>query len=99
MFVVVDGTGVTVAAPIRVTSTAQTVRARTRKSVVMVLVRCTHSGTMATATTTTTTVAAAGMVETVADKKTITTIAQIAAAVIRSSKATTPAYLNVQLKR
>lgn len=32
-------------------------------------------------------------------KKTITTIAQIAAAVIRSSKATIPAYLNVQLKR
>merc|ERR1719201_2998218 len=54
---------------------------------------------MATATTTTTIVAVVGMVETVADTKTLTIIAQIAAVVIPSSKATTPAYRSAKLKR
>lgn len=65
----------------------------------MDLVRCTRSEAMATAMTTTTIVAVVGMVETVADTKTLTNIAQIAAVVIPSSKATTPAYRSVKLKR
>jgi len=65
----------------------------------MDLVRYTRSVAMATATTTTTTVAAAGMVETVADTRTLTIIAQLVAAVIPSSKATTPVYRSAKLTR
>jgi len=99
MFVAVDGTGATVAVPIRGTSTVKTVHARTRELIAMDLVRCTRLKAMATATTTTTIVAVVGMVETVADTKTLTIIAQIAAVVIPSSKATTPAYRSAKLKR
>jgi len=96
-FVGVDGTGVTVAAPIRGTSTARTAHARIRESIATGLVQCTRSEAMATATTTTTTAVVAGMAATVAGAKTITIIVQIAAAVTRSSKATIPACLNVKL--
>jgi uncharacterized protein (DUF697 family) len=98
MFVVADGTGAIVAAPITGTSTAQTVNARTRESIATGLVRYTCSGMMATAMTTTTTAAVAGMVEIVVAKTTITITAQIAAAMTPSSKATTRVYLNVKSK-
>ena len=99
MFVAVDGTGATVAVPIRGTSTVKIVHARTRESIAMDLVRCTSSVAMATVMTRITTAAVDGMVETVADTKTRTSIAQIAAVMIPSSKATTPAYRSAKLKR
>ena len=93
------GTEATVVAPIRGTSTVQTAHARTHGSIVTVLVRCSLSARMGSATTTTTTVVAAGMAETVADVPMITIFAQIVAVVTLISKATTLACRNVQFKR
>ena len=98
-FVAVDGTGATVVVPTRATNTVWIVRARTRELIAMDLVRSTRSKVMVTATTATTIVAVAGMVETVADSRISTIIAQIAAVVTPSSKAITPAYPSAKSRR